>query len=240
MEETKVEVLKKHVHEIDTLAVRIGAIAVVDKVSYDEATDIMGEIKTRKEVIVDFFKPLKEKTWAAHKALTAQENASLDRFVNMTKYITKELRSYKAEQDRLDAIERKKREEAERKAAQKEQDRLLKLADKAEKKNDVDLADKFVEDADDVVTKPALTVNTVKKTEKTESGTAITWVDHIEIEVKDEKAICNMITNGDLPVSCVKVIESEIKKHVKSFGIKSGDYGAYRVNRTKKERIRNA
>ncbi len=214
---------------------------VTNKESFDNAALHLETIGKMKKVIEEYWKPLVKSAFDT-KASASQvlrnvrdkEEECLARSEKADAHIRKLRLNFKTAQDEIDRKTREKAEAEAEKAAKKEADRLLK---KAEKAVDPVNEEKLIEKADEVKVAPTFIPKTIKKSERTASGTLNTFVPVVEIEIHDIKSICGMIFNGDLPVNCATVNEAKIKVWAKSFDKPAGMYEGFNINMTEKERI---
>jgi len=108
------------------------AVQIVTNTDFENAAAILKNIKTSKQKFIDFFAPSKKATDAAHKAVVANEKACTGPCDKAESIIKRKMLSFS---QKIEA-ERRAAEEAARKAAQEESDRLLAEAAKAEKSGD--------------------------------------------------------------------------------------------------------
>jgi hypothetical protein len=219
----------------------LGSFKITDKESFDTAALHLETIGKMKKVITTFWAPLVKSAFdtkaSAAKSLRSvrdKEEECLIRCEKADKHFRKLRLAYKTVQDEIDRKAREKAAELAEKVAKKESDKLLK---KAEKTIDPVKEEQLIEKADEVKVAPVFIPKTVKKSERTESGTLNTFVPIVEIEVHDIKSICGMIFNGELPVNVVTVSEPKIKAWAKSFDKPPGMYDGFNINHTEKERI---
>ena len=125
------EIIEKFQEETNSLAVQATGIKVYDEPSYIAAGEFAKGIKDLKKRIIDYFKPLKEAAYKAHKAITQKESDELlpleqaDGIVRlaMTNYLERQHQAQLAKQAELDSEAKK--------AAEIKKERLLKQAVKA-------------------------------------------------------------------------------------------------------------
>jgi hypothetical protein len=128
--------------KLQTLSERALAIKVTDDASLLIADAVKSECLAMRKTVVDFFKPLKETAFAAHKAVTTAEAAELAKILPGETYVKQAMATYQQEQRRLREIEEarllklaREREEEERlaRAAELEKEAAaLKAAGQAE------------------------------------------------------------------------------------------------------------
>ncbi len=239
--DTEKKELVKIKDQVEGLAVTLRTFKIDSKESFDNAALHLETITRQKKVVTEYWAPLvetafdaKQKTAKTLREVRDKEEECLSPLDKMDAHVRKLRLTYKTEQDKIDRLAREKAEEVAQKIAKKEADKLLK---KAERANDTATEEKLIEKADEVKAAPTFIPKTIKKSERSESGTLNTFVSVIEIEVHDIKSICGMIFNGELSVDCVTVSEAKIKAWAKSFDKPSGMYDGFNINRTEKERI---
>ena len=212
-----------------------------DKATFDDAALHLETIGKIKKIFTDYWAPLIKNAFdtkqSASKALRMvrdREEECLARSGKADIHIRKLRLDFKAKQDAIDRVAREKAEAEAEKKAKKEADKLLK---KAEKTTDPVNEERLIEKADEVKIAPVFIPKTIKKSERTASGTLNTFIRVIEVEVHDIKSICGMIFRGELPVNCVTVSEAKIKAWATSFDKPAGMYDGFNINKTEKERI---
>jgi hypothetical protein len=219
----------------------LGSFKITDKESFDTAAVHLETIGKMKKVITTFWAPLIKSAFNAKAAAATalrsvrdKEKECLVRCEKADVHFRKIRLAYKTAQDEIDRKERAKEEAKAEAAAKRESDKLLK---KAEKTIEPAKQEKLIEKADEVKAVPVFIPKTVKKSERTESGTLNTFVPVVEIEVHDIKSICGMIFNGELAVNVVTVSEAKIKAWAKMMDKPAGMYDGFNINHTEKERI---
>lgn len=120
-----------------TLTERADSLVVVTPQDYQDAGELWKsideEIKKRKA----FFKPMKDKAFATHKQICADETASLIELEGIKQIISPKMMAWKREQDRIAEEETRKRNEE---ARRQEIERKLAEAIQAEKEGDTEEA----------------------------------------------------------------------------------------------------
>jgi len=108
------------------------AVQIATNSDFENAATILKNIKASKQKFIDFFAPSKKATDAAHKAVVANEKACTTPCDKAEAIIKRKMLAFS---QKIEA-ERRAAEEAARKKAQEESDRLLAEAAKAEKSGD--------------------------------------------------------------------------------------------------------
>lgn len=99
---------------------------------YGRAGEFLTEIKRRAKQVTEYWKPAKEKAWAAHKEIAAKEKAMLGPLEQAEKAVKSEMARYLQEVERA----RLAAEAEAKRRAQEERDRLLTEALAAEQRGD--------------------------------------------------------------------------------------------------------
>lgn len=227
--------------ERDTFLDNLTTFKITDKPSFDVAALHLEAIGSMKKVIKAYWKPLIDSAFDTKKSASEalrnvkdKEEECLARSEKADAHVRKLRLTFKTAQDKKDRIAKEKAEALAEKEAKKAADKLLK---KAEKTADPVREEKLIEKAEEVKVAPVFIPKTVKRSERTASGTLNTFIPVIEVEVHDIKSICGMIFRGDLPVNVVTVSEPKIKAWAKSFDKEPGMYDGFNLNKTEKERI---
>lgn len=195
-------------------------IAINDQDDFALANDYLKQNKAKQKAIADYFDPEIEAANKVHKGLCSKKKAMLEPLVANHATVTNACSVYLAEQERLrreeqarlDAIEKKKTEDA--------QAAILAEAGKEEKAGDLQGASDLIEQAADLVPKE-VQAPPVVTTYRTPAGTT-SWVSDLEITVLDPDAVYAAAKAGQLPIDCVAVDVklSVLKSHFKGKGTK--------------------
>lgn len=118
-------------------------LLVEDEVGYALAGGFAKDLKRKAAQISEYWKPLKEKAHQAHKEICEREKEMLAPLANAEKIVKSKMSAYVTEIER----KRKEQEEAIRKAAEEERDRMLLEAVKHETAGDVQAAESAMEEA---------------------------------------------------------------------------------------------
>lgn len=236
-EQKLVQVKKESNDFLDNL----GTFKISNKEDFDLAATHLESITGFQKVFADWWAPVIKAAFDVKKAAATslrvsreKEQECLLRSANAYAKLLRLRLAYKTAQDLKDKKAREKAEAAAEVAAKKEADKLLKRAEKAV---DPVNEERFIEKADDVKVAPVFIPKTIKKSERTASGTLNTFIPVLEVEVHDIKSICGMIYKGELPVNCVSVSDAKIKAWAKSFDKPAGMYDGFNISKTEKERI---
>ena len=132
--------LVKTVTEIEFQA---GAITINSDADYADAAEFGRALKRKSAEVKAFFKPMKDAAHLAHKQICDREKAALKPLESAEKLLKQTMSAYVEEQER----KRREAEEAARKAAQEEAERILKEACELEANGDIVSADMALEEA---------------------------------------------------------------------------------------------
>ena len=186
------------------------AVKVSDTTTYEAAGDLGKAMKDLRQKVVDYFKPLKDAAFKAHKAVTAKESEEL-------KPIDEALEIVRSARDTYAREEERKRREAEAKLqreaeerAEKERQALLKKAEKAEVKGNTEKAAILQEAAENVYVPPVTVAKTVTSTVK-----------ELQITVTDPKAFIAELVKRNMQPTMIQIQVAPLKAWVKANGIQS-------------------
>lgn len=236
--ETERIVIRESINEISTSA---NAFKIKTKDDFDTAQVLLEKVLKKKKDVKEYWDPVEKKAFDSKKAASDTLREVRDKIDEMIGPLDKaedwlrdKRQIFKNACDEIDRKEKAALEEKSTKAAAKEQDKLLKKADKA---SDPVVEEALIEKADEIVAEPVFQKQTVKKSVKTVSGTRNTWQDEVEVQITNAKKLCAMIGNGSLPINIVTISLPKLRAYVKSFDKKDGNYEGYSVKRKSKERV---
>lgn len=129
--------------EVTDLEFQAEALAVTTDEEYQQAAEFGKAIKQKAAVVTEFFKPMKDSAYQAHKAICDREKTMLAPLKNAEAIVKKTMGVYVTEQER----KRREQEEALRRAAEAERERLLKEAAEKEKAGDADGTEELLAEA---------------------------------------------------------------------------------------------
>jgi hypothetical protein len=202
-----------------TLKGQAMALVVADQNSYGLAGEFAKDLRLAKKRIQDYFAPIKKTAHETWKAICAKENEALKPIDEADAHIRQNMNAYLNEQERLRRAEQARLEAIERERARKEQEALLKKAAEAEAKGKVGKAEELLERAEDVYEKP-VHVEAVT-TVKTDVATVGAQKD-LAVEVVDLKAFISELVKQDSNAfdALFTVKASALKAWAKTNGIK--------------------
>lgn len=129
--------------EVTDIEFQAEALIVSTDDEYKQAAEFGKIIKQKAAVVTDFFKPMKDSAYQAHKAICDREKAMLAPLKNAESIVKKTMGAYVQEQER----KKREQEEAIRRAAEAERERLLKEAAEKEKAGDADGSEEALAEA---------------------------------------------------------------------------------------------
>lgn len=109
------------VNEVTAIEMRAEAVVIKDDKDFEAAGEFGVLLKKKAGEVTDFFKPLKDAAYKAHKAICDREKEMLTPLRNAEKALKKTMGDYAMEQER----KRREQEEAMRRAAEAESQRIL-------------------------------------------------------------------------------------------------------------------
>lgn len=129
--------------EVTDIEFQAESLVIETDQDYEQAAEFGKMLKQKASEVTAFFKPMKDSAYQAHKAVCDREKTMLVPLKNAESIVKKGMGTYLVEQDR----KRREAEEAARRAAQAERDRLMAQAEKMEASGDNTGAEAAVEEA---------------------------------------------------------------------------------------------
>lgn len=175
------------------------AVQITNNAQYESAAEMLKQIKAAKKQVEDYWKEPIQKAFEAHRALTSKKSAMTNICDSAEKILKGKMLTYSQNIE----SERRAAEEAARKAAQEEADRLLAEAAKAEESGDTMQATVNMAMAEQMASiKPAVQVVAPKvsgvstkkvwKVKITDEKSVPSYVAGICIRPVDEKALLQL------------------------------------------------
>lgn len=205
--------------EVGLVEVRAKEMIISTDTEYEQAAEFGQQIKTKAKVVTDFFKPMKDSAYQAHKAVCDREKTMLKPLQDAEKTLKKSMTAYLQEKER----KRKELEAKLQKEAEAERERMLNEAADLEAAGKTEEAETVLMEAqvtESVATK-AMVVMDVPKARGVSSSKdwEIESVDKekvpmnfagVEIRPVDEKAILRLIraSKGSLQIPGIKYAET--------------------------------
>lgn len=212
------------------------AIKVTNVTTYTSAGELGKSIKELRTRIVEYFKPLKEAAHQAHKAITTREAEELRPVDEALNILRLAMNKFNEEQERLRREEEARLRKIEEEKAEKERQRLLNQAVKAEEKGKDDKAEELLDRAENVYVAPVTVAPTVANTIRTDAGN-ITQAKEINVTVVDVKAfLAQMLNfNGNALAGIVEIKPGPLKAFVKANGL--DNYPGLSIKKTTSVRL---
>lgn len=200
---------------------RAQGLQVTDQVTYQAAGEFAKGLKDLKKKVTDYFAPLKDAAHKAHKSVTQREKEELEPIEDADTVVRKAMTDYLNEQECIRKEEQARLEREAREAAEKERQKLLDQAVKAEEKGKDEKAEALFEKAENVYVEPVFAESTVEKTVQLSGGGRATAAKDVRITVIDMRAFIAAIAAGQVPLTVVEIKQSTLKSWAKSSGLKA-------------------
>ena len=207
--------------EVTDIEFRAESFVIQTPEDYEAAGEFGKLLKQKAAEVTGFFKPMKDSSYQAHKAVCDREKAMLTPLKNAEKIVKKTMGDYLMEQERI----RREAEEAARRAAEEERERKLKEAMALEAAGDKEGAEAAVEEAvvmDEATgysvpapVKPKVSgVSTSKDWEITSIDTAKVPVNFSGMELRpvDQAAVMRLIRASKGSISIPGIAYREVAK----------------------------
>lgn len=207
--------------EVTDIEFQAEAMLVTNDDEYTQAAEFGKIIKQKAAVVTEFFKPMKDSAYQAHKAICDREKAMLAPLKNAEATVKKTMGAYVQEQER----KKREQEEALRRAAEAERERLLKEAAEKEKAGDTDGMEESLAEA--VVMDEAMTFSAPTKATPKVSGVStgkdweIVKIDDSVVPISfagmlirpvDDKAVLRMIRASKGQIQIPGIVYKEVAK----------------------------
>lgn len=214
--ETKEKVIQQ---EVGLVEIRAKEMVISTDADYETAADFGRQIKEKAKTVTDFFKPMKDSAYQAHKAVCDREKTMLKPLQDAEKMLKKSMAAYLQEKERKRLeLERKMQREAEA-----ERERMLNEAAALEADGKTEEAEAVLMDAQltESVSTQAAVVMDIPKAKGVSSGKdwEIETIDQeavpvnfagVEIRPVDEKAVMRLIraSKGSIKIPGIKYKET--------------------------------
>lgn len=207
--------------EVTYIEFQAEAMLVTNDDEYTQAAEFGKIIKQKAAVVTEFFKPMKDSAYQAHKAICDREKAMLAPLKNAEATVKKTMGAYVQEQER----KKREQEEALRRAAEAERERLLKEAAEKEKAGDTDGMEESLAEA--VVMDEAMTFSAPTRATPKVSGVStgkdweIVKIDDSVVPISfagmlirpvDDKAVLRMIRASKGQIQIPGIVYKEVAK----------------------------
>lgn len=197
-------------------------LKVLNGDDYIAAGNMLRNIKVMRGKVTRFFEDMKGKSYAAWKAVCANENQYLLPLDASDKFLRSEVDRYLNEQEELRQEFQRKAEEVAMLAAEKEKEKLLKQAVKAEEKGNIEKAEALLGKAEEVYQAPVIVPSAVEKTTRLENGKLTRKAD-IQITITDALLFVKSVSEKRVPADCVEFKLNAIKLWAKKNNIKGAE-----------------
>ena len=143
--ETPAEIVKEKAiqKEVSLVEIQAKEMVISSEEEYEKAAEFGKQIKEKAKVVTDFFKPLKDSAYQAHKAVCDREKTMLKPLQEAEKILKKSMSAYYQEQER----KRRELEEKMRREAEAERERKLNEAAALEEAGKADEAEAALMDS---------------------------------------------------------------------------------------------
>jgi len=176
------------------LAESVKLVQITSPETYAMAANGLQLIKGMTKEIKDFFAPLKEKAFAAHRALTAAENDKLAPLVEAERFAKGAMTTWQLEQEAAARVEQRRLEEEARKRA--EEEKLLDAID-AEQAGEPEAAER-------ILAEPVL-APVVRIAPPVPAVSGISMRETWSADVFDMKALVRAVADGKVPMRALVV-----------------------------------
>ena len=162
--ETPAEIVKEKAiqKEVSLVEIQAKEMVISSEEEYEKAAEFGKQIKEKAKVVTDFFKPMKDSAYQAHKAVCDREKTMLKPLQEAERILKKSMSAYYQEQER----KRRELEEKMRREAEAERERKLNEAAALEEAGKADEAEAVLMDAQ-VVESVAASATVVMNVPKT-------------------------------------------------------------------------
>lgn len=214
---------------------------------FNSSAEIVTAISKAKKRVQETFKPMieqvkkaKSEAEKARKEAVSLEEKALKPFEVAGDHLKRQRLAFQTEQDRLRRIEEQKAREKAEREAKKEAEKLLKKAVKQEENGNMEKAEEFIEQAEDVYVEPVAVAPVIDNNTKTDNGTVYTVTDlEVILPESPEDIIetCRAIVEGNLKTNVVQFSKNRLKQFGKAMELTGKHYGIV-FKETKDERVR--
>jgi len=171
---------------VTEIELRAEAITIESEDDYKKAGEFGRALKQKTSEVKDYWKPIKDAAYAAHRQICDREKAMLQPLTNADNALRKAMSAYVMGQEKI----RKAAEEAARKAAQEEAERRMQEAIEHEKSGNMKMAAAIAEEAE-IIEEAASTVSVASQKPKVEGVSTvkdweITSVDNTKVPIMME------------------------------------------------------
>lgn len=193
-------------------------VIVITNDDYLVASDEIARFKGKKKTRSNYWGDLKDAANRIHKDVCLREKKQIFPYDVLIQARETAVNNYLLEQKHiLDEKQRLADEEARRKEAEA-QAQILVEAEKAAMAGNIQDAEDFADQVQDVKVEPVHIAPTTPKTIRTVNGTS-SWNEDINVTHWDVMAVIGGVMAGELPLECVEISDTKLKTYFKSKGI---------------------
>lgn len=192
----------------------VNALAIKSQGDMVLAQDYINQNKTVLAIIDKELKPAIAQAYDLHKTLKAQQTKWKLPFESNITIVEGKRNTYYLEQKRIEREAQEKAEAEARREEARQRELLLARAAKAEETGKTEKAEELLEKAQAVF----IPVNIIPITEnriETETGKT-TMIPELKIAVADGRRVLRAILDGTLPMNCVEIDYTNIKKAIRA------------------------
>lgn len=190
-------------------------VRVVDQGTYETAGDMASTLKGLEKQITEYFKPLKESAYLAHKTITQREAKELSPVKEALDLLRGSMNAYLREQERLRLEAQRQAEEEARRQAAEERKGLLAEAEQALDSGDTVAAEELLDMEADVYTAPVIVAPVVPQTVKV-GDTTLSQARDLQVEVVDPRVFLKALVERNVPPTMIEVKIAPLKAWVKA------------------------
>lgn len=211
------------------------AINIKDKKTLLQATTFLLSLNDLKKEIIEFFRPMKEQAYKAHKVVCDKEREQTD-IVNAAKgTIDQKILAYRSEESRREYEEFKKIEAVRQAEEDRQRKEIEENIGKEMLAGNVEEVDRLLVEKQDLYVPPDIKEANINKIEHLENGT-VSFVKDWQIDIVDTMIIIKAIASGKLPITFIDIKVGEIKKWARANAI--DNYNKYGLRLSAKESTR--
>ena len=224
----------------NNLCVQAKEVKVTSPETFEQAAEYLQSVKRCQKEIKEWFAPMLKAANEAHKRIKQKEKDELNPLEHAERLLRQAINLYTMEQEKLRREEQRKLEERKAREAEKERQRLLERAARAEEKGKTETAEAIFSQAEEVVPEPVVAEPEVQKTTKLSSGSATIKKDLL-VKVVDMKKFLQAISSDKFTVNLENIVQVKalsLKNWIKANGFKNGDIPGLSITETQNISVR--
>jgi hypothetical protein len=220
--------LKKIEAEVPTILECIKKKTILSDGDIVPIIEIIQEVKRREQEIIDFLDPIRESAYETYKLAKKRKNDSLAPLIKIRELADQKIKEFKLKEIEKARIEAEKLELKQIQKEAKKREKLELKAEEERKKGNIEKADLLEQQAEDVeFATPMIQVRQPERKFKDETGkSTFSVLDDFDVEIVDFDIFLNAIIDRKMSIIAVKIVNSEVKKHLISKGF--GEKGFYK------------